>query len=396
VLDGIRVLDFTHVVAGPIATRILADHGAEVIKVERTVTLDLGERRGGFYGNLNRGKQSLILDMSKPGGVELAKRLAATCDVVVDNFSARVMGNWGLDYAGLRALRPDVIAIGMSGFGKTGPLRDYVSFGPTLHALCGHTMLMRPPGRDPAGWGFSHSDICAGLNGALAAIAALLHRARTGEGQFVDLSQLESVTAYMGPMLLDLANNGTKPEPPANRSQEMPGAPHGVFRCAGDDRWVAISILADDDWPRFAEAVAEAWTGDTRYATAPLRLENVAPLHIAVERWTSVRSPEEVTSLCQRHRVAAFTVANGEDLCARDPHLQWRGYWARVREPEGRTIALDGVATRLSHTPGFVAGPGPLHGEHTDRVLRDVLGLSASEIANLRADKVVIGRDAYV
>jgi crotonobetainyl-CoA:carnitine CoA-transferase CaiB-like acyl-CoA transferase len=394
VLDGVRVLDFTHVVAGPLATRILADHGAEVIKVERTVTLDLGERRGGFYGNLNRGKQSLILDMSKPGGVELAKRLAATCDVVVDNFSARVMGNWGLDYAGLRALRPDVIAIGMSGFGKTGPLRDYVSFGPTLHALCGHTLLMRPPGRDPAGWGFSHSDICAGLNGAIAVIAALLHRARTGEGQFIDLSQLESVTAYMGPMLLDLANNGTIPEPPANRSQEAPGTPHGVYRCAGDDRWVAISVLSDDDWRRFAKLVAEPWPGEARFGTAVSRLEHADALDAAVERWTSVRSPEEVTALCQRHAVAAFTVANGEDLCARDPHLQWRGYWARIREPEGRTIALDGVPTRLSRTPGSIAAPGPLHGEHTDRVLRGVLGLSASGIADLRADKVVIGRDA--
>src|SRR5439155_12107273 len=241
-LDGIRVLDFTHVVAGPIATRILADHGAEVIKVERTVTLDLGERRGGFFGNLNRGKRSLILNMGDPRGGELAKRLAATSDVAGDNFSARVMGNWGLDYEGLRKLRPDIIAIGMSGFGKTGPQKDYVSFGPTLHALCGHTMMMRPTGRDPAGWGFSHSDICGGLNGALAVLAALHHRARTGEGQFIDLSQLESVTAYMGPVLLDLANNGTAPEPVVNRSQEAPGAPHGVYRCAGDDRWVAIAI----------------------------------------------------------------------------------------------------------------------------------------------------------
>src|SRR5262249_30220280 len=223
VLDGVRVLDFTHVVAGPIATRILADHGAEVIKVERTVTLDLGERRGGFFGNLNRGKRSLILNMSDLRAVDLAKRLAAASDVVADNFSARVMGNWGLDYEGLRKLRPDIIAIGMSGFGKTGPQKDYVSFGPTLQALCGHTMMMRPAGRDPAGWGFSHADVCGGMNGALAVLAALHHRTRTGEGQFIDLSQLESVTAYMGPMLLDLANNGAVAEPVVNRSQEAPG-----------------------------------------------------------------------------------------------------------------------------------------------------------------------------
>jgi crotonobetainyl-CoA:carnitine CoA-transferase CaiB-like acyl-CoA transferase len=388
-LDGVLVLDFTHVVAGPLATRILADHGATVIKIERTVTLDQGDRRGGFFGNLNRGKQSVILNMSDARGVEIAKRLAGKSDVVIDNFSARVMGNWGLDYEGLRRLRADVIAVGMSGFGKTGPLRDYVSFGPTLQALGGHTALMRPPGRDPAGWGFSHADICGGLSGAIAVLAALQHRARTGEGQFVDLSQLESVTAFMGPMLLELANNGAIPRPAGNRSQEAPGAPHGVYRCAGEDRWVAISILGDEEWARFADLVAEPWAADPSLARSTVRLEHAAALDESVERWTSSRSPEEVTALCQRYGVGAFTVANGEDFCARDAHLQARGYWARVRGSDGRTVVLDGVPARLGATPGFVEAPGPLHGEHTDRALTDVLGLEADEITALRAAKIV-------
>ena len=388
-LDGTIVLDFTHVVAGPVATRILADHGATILKIERTVTLDQGDRRGGFFGNLNRGKQSVILNMADARGIEIAKRLAAKSDVVIDNFSARVMGNWGLDYEGLRRIRPDIIGVGMSGFGKSGPLRDYVSFGPTLQALGGHTALMRPPGRDPAGWGFSHADICGGLNGAIAVLAALHHRARTGEGQFVDLSQLESVTAYMGPMLLELANNGTTPQPAVNRSQEAPGAPHGVYRCAGADRWVAISIFDDEGWARFANLVGEPWTADPRLARSTARLEHAAELDESIERWTSVRSPEEVTALCQRYGVAAFTVANGEDICARDPHLQAREYWARVRDPEGRTVVLDGIPARLAQTPGFVDFPGPLHGEHTDQVLIDVLGLGSAEIAALRAAKVV-------
>ncbi len=389
VLDGVLILDFTHVVAGPVATRILADHGAMVIKIERTVTLDQGDRRGGFFGNLNRGKRSVILNMSDARGIELAKRLAAESDVVIDNFSARVMGNWGLDYEGLRRLRADIIAVGMSGFGKTGPLRDYVSFGPTLQALGGHTALMRPAGRDPAGWGFSHADICGGLNGAIAVLAALNHRGRTGEGQFVDLSQLESVTAYMGPALLDMANNGTTPQPSVNRSQEAPGAPHGVYRCAGEDRWVAIAVLGDEEWARFADLIGEPWAADPRLTRFASRVECAAVLDESVERWTSSRSPEEVTALCQRYGVAAFTVANGEDICARDAHLQARGYWARVREPEGKTVVLDGVAARLAATPGFVDSPGPLHGEHTDRVLTDVLALDAAEITALRAANVV-------
>ncbi|MGH7856695.1 MAG: CoA transferase, partial [Candidatus Binatia bacterium] len=249
-LDGIRVLDFTHVVAGPVATRILADHGAEVLKIERTVTLDLGDRQRGFFSNLNRGKKSLIFNMADPRGVELAHRLAAKSDVVIDNFSARVMGNWGLDYEGLRELRRDVIAVGMSGFGKTGPHRDYVSFGPTLHALAGYTMIMRHPGGEPAGWGYSYSDMCGGMNGAVAVLAALWHRSRTGEGQFIDLSQLESVATLMGPVLLQMANDHLTPKPVANRSQEAPAAPHGVYRAAGEDRWVAIAVSSDEDWRR--------------------------------------------------------------------------------------------------------------------------------------------------
>ena len=387
-LDGIRVLDLTQVFAGPLATRILADHGAEVIKIERSVTLD-AERRGGLFGNLNRGKQSVIVDLRDPRGIDLARRLAARSHVVIDNFSPRVMGHWGLDYESLRRLRPDVIAVGMSGFGASGPRRDWVSFGPTLQALCGHTMLMRRRGGEPAGWGFAHADVCAGLAGALAVIAALHHRSRTREGQFVDLSQLESVTALMGPMLLDLANRGTSPEPPENRSQEAPGAPHGVYRCAGRDRWVAIAVLSDDEWRAFAEVVGEPWTAELRFATAESRLAEAPALDALVERWTTQHTPEEVTALCQRRGVAAFTAADGEDLCARDPHLQARGYWKTIATPEGSTVVLDGTPIQLSETPARLDRPGPLHGEHTDAVLRDLLGLGADEIAALRAAKIV-------
>ena len=389
VLDGIRVLDFTHVVAGPVATRILADHGAEVIKIERRVTLDLGDRQRGFFSNLNRGKKSVILNMGDPRGIEIARQLAARSDVVIDNFSARVMGNWGLDYEGLVKLRPDVIALGMSGFGKTGPHRDYVSFGPTLHALGGYTSIMRHSGGEPAGWGYSYADMCSGIHGAIAVLAALHHRNRTGEGQFIDLSQLESVVMSLGPMLLTLANDDVIPEPLANRSQEAPGAPHGIYRAAGEDRWVAIAVLSEEDWRRFAAAVAEPWVEDPRFGDAPARLENLAALDAAVEAWTRMRSPEELTALLQSRGVPAYTVANGEDLCARDSHLQWRGYWQRLRTASGSVAILDGLSSHLSATPGYVTTPGPLHGEHTDAVLRELLGLDEGEIRALREEKAV-------
>ncbi|MGH7960817.1 MAG: CaiB/BaiF CoA transferase family protein, partial [Candidatus Binatia bacterium] len=240
-LAGIRILDFTWVVAGPVATRILADQGAEVIKIERRDSLDLGTRRGGFTGNLHRGKESTVINMADPRGRAIARQLVALSDVVIDNFSARVMRNWGMDYESIKQIKPDIIAVSMSGFGHTGPQKDYVSYGPTLQALSGYTLLMRHPGREPAGWGYSYADMTGGYAGALAVLMALWHRKRTGQGQFVDLSQFETISSLIGPALPDILVNNATIAPFGNRSQEAPAAPHGIYRCAGTDRWCAIT-----------------------------------------------------------------------------------------------------------------------------------------------------------
>ncbi|HUI27771.1 MAG TPA: CoA transferase [Candidatus Kryptonia bacterium] len=394
-LDGIRVIDFTWVVAGPVATRILADHGAEVIKIERRDSLDFGSRRGGLTGNLNRGKQSIVLNMADPRGIDLARRLVATADVVIDNFSARVMRNWGLDSESLRALKPELIAVSMSGFGHTGPHKDYVSYGPTLQALSGYTLLMRHPGREPAGWGFSYSDMAGGYNAALAVLFALRHRQRTGRGQFVDLSQLESVTALLGASLLDILVNHATVAPFGNRSQERPGAPHGVYRCRDEndeptDRWCAITVFDESDWARFRSAIGEpSWTGDARFATMDDRLVHHDELDRCVTTWTRERTAEEVMHTLQQAGIAAGVVNSARDLCARDPQLQTRGYWAKRSTPEGATMEFDGLPVRLSATPGRVAAPGPLLGEHTDLVLQRLLRLSRAELSTLRADRII-------
>ena len=399
-LGGVRIIDFTWVVAGPVATRILADHGAEVIKIERRDALDFGSRRGGLTGNLNRGKQSVVLNLSTPQGLELARRLIATADVVVDNFSARVMRNWGLDYDNLRRLKPDIIALSMSGFGHTGPWRDYVSYGPTLQALAGYTLAMRHADGEPAGWGFSYSDMAGGYTGALAVLIALWHRQRTGEGQWIDLSQFESLVVLVGPALLERLAAHELATPAAaldNVTQEMAAAPHGVYRCAdepGDgpahDRWCAIAVFGDDDWARFCAALAHpAWTRDARFATLPRRRAARAALDANVESWTRPQRAEDVMDRLQAGGIAAGVVANAADLCRRDPHLQARGYWSRLSTPEGDTVECDGVPFRLSTTPGGVSAPGPLLGEHSDAVLRRILGMSAAEVARLRAEQVV-------
>jgi benzylsuccinate CoA-transferase BbsF subunit len=389
-LDGIRVLDFTWVVAGPVATRILADLGADVIKVERKVSLDFGDRRGGLSGTLMRGKRSVVLDLTSERGIDLARRLAARSDVVVDNFSARVMPNLGLDWEHLRRLRPDIICVRMTGFGLTGPERDYVSYGPTLQALTGYTLLMAEPGGPPAGFGYSYSDLASGNLGALAVLAALWHRQRTGHGQEVDLAQLEAVASLVGPTLVARALDGGTTAATGNASPEAPGAPHGVYPCAGDERWLALTVFSDAEWKRFGAAIgAPAWTHAERFASVAGRLANADELDRLVATWTRGQRAEEAMAVLQRAGVAAGLVANAEDLCARDPQLAARGHFVDVPTPEGGSVRMDGPPFLLSETPAQVSGPGPLLGEHTDAVLREVLALDVDEIRELRASGVV-------
>ena len=389
-LDGVRVLDFTWVVAGPVTTRILADLGAEVIKVERRGTLDFGDRRGGLSGTLMRGKRSVMFDLADPRGLDLARRLAALSDVVIDNFSARVMTNFGLDYESLVPLKPDIICVRMTGFGLTGPDRDHVSYGPTLQALTGYTLLMAEPDGPPAGFGYSYSDLAGGNLGALAVLAALWHRRRTGRGQLVDLAQLEAVASLLGPVLLARAIDGGVSAPTGNASQEAPGAPHGVYPCAGDDRWIAITVFTDTDWNRFVAAIGgPVWTREERFATAASRLRHAGELDQLVSAWTRGQPAEEAMATLQNAGVAAGVVANAEDLCARDPQLAARGHFVDVPTPEGRTVRIDGPPFLLSETPARVSGPGPLLGEHTDEVLSSLLGCGEGEIRALREAGVV-------
>jgi crotonobetainyl-CoA:carnitine CoA-transferase CaiB-like acyl-CoA transferase len=367
-----------------VATRVLADHGAEVIKVERRDATDFGTRRGGLSGNLNRGKRSIVLDMSRPEGLEVARRLVARCDVVVDNFSARVMPNWGLDYDSLRELNPSVVAVSVSGFGRTGPWRDHVSYGPTLQALTGFTSLMRLPGGEPAGWGYSFSDMIGGYSAALATLEALRRRQESGAGAFVDLSQLETLAGVLGPALLAVLDGQTV-HPEGNRTPEADAAPDGIYRCAGRDRWCAITVLDDADWRRFTAALgAPAWSRDQRFAGAAGRCRHRAALDALVEDWTGQRAADEVMQTLQAAGVAAGIVADAEDLCVRDPQLAHRGYWVDVDTPEGERVRLDGVSFLVDGRTLRPRAPGPLLGEHTDDVLARVLGLDPESITALR------------
>jgi benzylsuccinate CoA-transferase BbsF subunit len=218
---------------------------------------------------------------------------------------------------------------------------------------------------------------------------ALWHRKRTGQGQFVDLSQFETIASVVGPALLDVLVNQTTLVPWGNRSQEAPAAPHGVYRCAGNDRWCALAVVTEDEWQAFCRVLGNpVWTQEPRFATLTNRLEHQAFLDRHVEEWTQQHAPETVMALLQQAGVPAGVVANGEDL-DRDPQLRARGYWARVKTPEGEEVMLDGPPIKLSTTPGYIAAPGPLLGEHTTDVLRRLLGYTDEYVAQLKAERVV-------
>jgi len=392
-LEGIRVLDFTWVVAGPVATRILADFGAEVIKLERKPGPP-GSRQTGLQGDLHRNKRSIAVNMATPEGIALARKLALVSDLVIDNFSARVMRSWGMDFAGLSKLKPEIVCVSMSGLGHTGPRSNYVSYGPTLQALSGYTLLMTETGGEPAGFGYSYADMSGGYTGALAALMALWHRRRTGQGQFVDLSQFEAVVSVIGPALLDIAVNGRAQAPFGYRSQEHPSAPHGVYRCRahnGDnDRWLALSVRSQAEWERFVEVIgAPPWTSEARFRTLYLRMRNSTALDDRVAQWAASQSAGEAMDHLQCAGIAAGIVANGADLCERDRQLQARNFWGTVTLPDGASTHTTGVAAKLSATPGSVRTPSPLIGSSNDYVLGELLGLSQAEREVLIAAKAI-------
>ena len=399
-LEGIRVADFTWVWAGPFCTLQLAHLGAEVIRVETATRLcvtrllppfadfEVGPNRSGYFNQYNQGKKSITLDLKRPEALEVAKRLCAASDIVTENFAAGVMDRAGLGYDVLRTLRPDIIMIALSGYGATGSDRDKVSYGPAQVPLSGMSSVTGYRGFPPMHVGISYGDPNGGLHGAVAVLAALLYRARTGEGQYIDLSQWETSMAVLPQAIVEWTMNGVQPPRDGNRVPHM--APHGVFRAAGEDRWIAIAIEDDAAWRRLAGAIGRTdLATEPRFATVVGRKQHEDELETVVTAWTAERTPEEATALLQAAGIAAFTAATNKDI-AEDPHLASRGFLVDLPHPEVGTRRHLGVPWRMSASDCRVRGPAPCLGADTDQVLRDVCGYSEAEISRLRAAQVLV------
>ena len=367
-LKDVKILDFSWVLAGPYATRILADFGAEVLKVQPLLPReDEDAFTRGFENTWNRSKRGVTLNLAKPDGVALAKKLVALSDAVVENFSPRVMANWGLDYENLKRIKPDIIMLSLSTMGGTGPRQDYTGFGPTVQAFSGLTHLTAYPDGPPLGPGTAHADHVAALFACLALLGALEEKRRTGEGQHIDISQVEAMASLLGDAFI----------PPKDSSFQ------GVYRCKGDDRWCALSIAGEEEWGGLKKALGNPpWASEKRFATTASRLKNKPALDALIDGWMQKHTPEEAMTLLQKQGVAAGAVQSARDL-AKDPQLKSRGFFVEM----GKTIS-DANPIRLSASPPRYR-PTPLPGQDNDYVYGELLGLDKGEMDRLKEEGVI-------
>jgi len=375
VLKDITILDFTWVLAGPYATRLLADFGAEVVKVQPPLPQEQEDSAftRGYDNTWNRNKRGITLNMAKPEGIALTKKLVGLSDAVVENFTPRVMANWGLDYANLKKTKPDIIMLSLSTMGSTGPRQDYTGFGPTVQAFSGLTHLTAYPGGPPLGPGTAYADHVAALFACLALLGALEYKHRTGEGQHIDISQVEAMASLLGDAFI----------PPKE------SAPQGVYRCRGDDRWCALSVSSDEEWRGFKKALGNPpWVEEKGFDTLASRLENKKALDKLVGEWTQKHTAEETMTLLQRCGVAAGVVQDARDL-AQDPQLKERGFFVELDHPEmGKTVS-DAAPIRLSATPPRYTRSAPLLDQDNDYVYGELLGMSKAELARLKEQGVI-------
>ncbi|MGW3288147.1 CoA transferase [Streptomyces sp. NPDC001002] len=393
-LQGIRVLDLTWVLAGPYCTKILADHGADVIKVESAGRPDptrfapfMHLSRGphtdpntnGYFNEVNRNKRSIALDTRTDDGIAVLRELIAHSDVLVENFSSTVMKKLGLGYEELTRINPDLVYVSMSGMGHTGPRNGWVSYADTVSASGGLTGLTGWGPDDVVGVIYGHGDIVAGLQAALATVAALEHREVTGRGQHIDLSQLEAIAAHMGTSLL----GGPAVTPSGNTHPSW--SPQGVHRCLGADRWLAVSVRDDTEWAALCEVIGRPdLATDERTRTAEARREAADLVDTALGEWTRTLSVESAAESLQARGVPAGVVQDGRELVEHDPQLRARGFYVRKEHPVAGAFLHEGVPIRLTRTPGGIREAAPVLGADTDAVLSEVAGFSAERIRGLR------------
>jgi crotonobetainyl-CoA:carnitine CoA-transferase CaiB-like acyl-CoA transferase len=403
-LEGIRVLDLTMVFAGPVSTRILAEMGAEVIKIESVQRADVYTRanvypentpgdkpwnRGCFFHTLNAGKRGISLNLGSDKGKELFKRLVKISDVVIENYSPRVMDSWGLGYEELKKIKTDIIMVSMSGLGHYGPLKDFYMYVPGMEGMSGLTHNTGYPEEEPLLSGHAYGDWATGVNAAAALMTALLFRRRTGKGQYVDVSGREATACHIGDILMDFTLNRRDRKRAGNRNTAA--APQGCYRCRGEDSWINITVENDQQWRQFGQAIGSPeWTQEERFATTPGRLQNQNVLDQRVEEWTLQHNHLEAMELLQKAGVSAGSVLNMKEVNL-NPHLIERGFFQVIDHGEGvgkRPISSQ-MPAKFQDKEKTANPRAPSFAQDNRYVFGSLLGIPEEEIEHLEQEGIL-------
>jgi len=393
-LEGLKVVDFSWVFTGPIVTKFLGDHGAEIIKIESATRPDgtrvytpirpgaVGLNSSGVFANYNSSKYSLNINLREPRGVEIVKRLVERADIVLETFGPGVMKRRGLDYEELKKVKPDIIMLSMSMVGQYGPHSQQPSFGQVLQATNGFVHLLGWPDRPPSLPVAAYTDFIAPWYVLIALMGAIDYRRRTGKGQYIDLAMLEASVHPASPVVMDYTVNGRVQNRMGNR---CPGAaPHAVYPCKDHERWCAIAVFSEEEWQALCRFMGNPdWTKSPEFDTVLHRTENIEELDRLMGEWTQNYTPEEIMAKLQAVGVAAGVVQTGEDLVDHDLQLRHRHHFVEMEHAEMGLHLSERPPFRLSKTPSEPQRPFPSFGEHTEFVCKEILGMADEEFAEL-------------
>lgn len=400
-LEGVRVINFGWIWAAPVMGHLLADFGAEVIRVESNVRpcifrrimplegTEPGPNLNGHWQNWNRNTLGITANWKEPEAVELLKRLVTKSDVVIENFPPRVLKERGLDYESLVKVKPDLIMISLPAVGQTGPLKDIMTFGPSLSSIAGIASLLGYPDTGEASFEYCYTDSISSVTGVFLILSCLRHRNLTGEGQLIDMGQSEASSCLIGESIMEYTMNGRVMGFQGNLNRWM--APHNLYPCKGEDRWVSIAIKTEEEWDNFCKAIGRpSWTKEDRFADNNSRLRNRKDLDRLVSEWTIEHTPYEVMEILQRVGVAAMPSLDDDERCFTDPHHKARESFVEMQTPDiEEPVPIYNVPWKLCETPGKIRDHAPTIGQHNDYVYGEILGLSKEEIAKLTEEKVI-------
>jgi benzylsuccinate CoA-transferase BbsF subunit len=400
-LKGVKVVEFAAFAAGPAVGKHLADHGATVVHIESRARLDgfrahyppykdniHGLNRSGLFALCNNDKLDITLNLKKaPQATELAKRIVAWSDVVIENFSPGTMARLGLDYQSLKQIKPDLVMLSSSNLGQTGPHAHHAGFGSQLSSLAGFTHLTGYPDGSPQILYGPYIDYIAVAYGAVAILAALDYKRRTGKGNYIDTAQYETGLQYLAPILLDYKVNGKVASRNANRDPSA--SPHGAYPCKGDDQWCVLSVYSESEWTALCGAMGNpGWTGDTKFSSHESRKANEDDLDRRIGEWTIGFTAQEVMEKLQSAGVRAGVVNTMKEVYS-DPQLAQRPQWVELEHPEIGTMHYQRPPFLLTKTPPGPSRRDPLLAENNEFFYKDLLGLSQQEYNQLVEAEVI-------